>query len=88
MKRLVLVLAVCAAVLISAGVSGATDIICASTTSTENSGLFGHILPLFEKKTGIRVKVVARGTGAAIEMGRRGDADVAFVHAKANPSCE
>jgi tungstate transport system substrate-binding protein len=82
MKRLVLVLAVCAAVLISAGVSGATDIICASTTSTENSGLFGHILPLFEKKTGIRVKVVARGTGAAIEMGRRGDADVAFVHAK------
>jgi tungstate transport system substrate-binding protein len=82
MKRLVLVLGVCAVVLISAGASGATDIICASTTSTENSGLFGHILPLFEKKTGIRVKVVARGTGAAIEMGRRGDADVAFVHAK------
>jgi tungstate transport system substrate-binding protein len=82
MKRLVLVLAVCAVVLISAGVSGATDIICASTTSTENSGLFGYILPLFEKKTGITVKVVARGTGAAIEMGRRGDADVAFVHAK------
>lgn len=59
-----------------------TSIICASTTSTENSGLFSHILPLFEKKTGIRVKVVARGTGAAIEMGKRGDADVAFVHAK------
>jgi len=59
-----------------------SEIICASTTSTENSGLFGHILPLFEKKTGIKVKVVARGTGAAIEMGKRGDADVVFVHAK------
>lgn len=57
-------------------------IICASTTSTENSGLFGHILPLFEKKTGIKVKVVARGTGAALEAGKRGDADVVFVHAK------
>ncbi len=58
------------------------EIICASTTSTENSGLFGYILPMFEKKTGIKVKVVARGTGAAIEMGKRGDADVVFVHAK------
>jgi tungstate transport system substrate-binding protein len=58
------------------------EIICASTTSTENSGLFGYILPIFEKKTGIKVKVVARGTGAAIEIGKRGDADVAFVHAK------
>ena len=58
------------------------EIICASTTSTENSGLFAYILPVFEKKTGIKVKVVARGTGAAIEMGKRGDADVAFVHAK------
>lgn len=62
--------------------AAAAEIICASTTSTENSGLFNHILPLFEKKTGIKVKVVARGTGAAIEMGKRGDADVAFVHAK------
>lgn len=58
------------------------EIICASTTSTENSGLFGYILPIYEKKTGIKVKVVARGTGAAIEMGKRGDADVAVVHAK------
>lgn len=58
------------------------EIICASTTSTENSGLFGYILPMFEKKTGIKVKVVARGTGAAIEMGKRGDADMVFVHAK------
>jgi tungstate transport system substrate-binding protein len=47
------------------------EIICASTTSTENSGLFAYILPIFEKKTGITVKVVARGTGAAIEMGKR-----------------
>lgn len=62
--------------------SAATEIVCASTTSTENSGLFGYILPVFEKKTGIKVKVVARGTGAAIEMGKRGDADVVFVHAK------
>jgi tungstate transport system substrate-binding protein len=57
-------------------------IICASTTSTDNSGLFGYILPIFEKKTGIKVKVVAVGTGAAIEIGKRGDADVVFVHAK------
>ncbi len=62
--------------------SAASEILCASTTSTENSGLFGYILPMFEKKTGIKVKVVARGTGAAIEMGKRGDADVVFVHAK------
>ncbi len=62
--------------------TSAKDIICASTTSTENSGLFGYILPIFEKKTGIKVKVVARGTGAAIEMGKRGDADVVFVHSK------
>lgn len=72
-----------AAILFTAGNAAAeTAIICSSTTSTENAGLFGHILPLFEKKTGIKVKVVARGTGAAIEMGKRGDADVAFVHAK------
>jgi tungstate transport system substrate-binding protein len=59
-----------------------TRIRCASTTSTQNSGLFEHILPLFEKKTGIKVDVVAVGTGAAIEIGKRGDADVVFVHAK------
>ncbi|WP_366555401.1 substrate-binding domain-containing protein [Aquibaculum sediminis] len=55
----------------------------ASTTSTEQSGLFGHILPLFEKETGIEVRVIAQGTGQALETGRRGDADVIFVHAKA-----
>ena len=59
-----------------------TRIKCASTTSTENSGLFKYLLPIFEKKTGIHVDVVAVGTGAAIEIGKRGDADVVFVHAK------
>lgn len=54
----------------------------ASTTSTEQSGLFGHLLPLFEKKTGIQVRVVALGTGQALDMGRRGDVDVVLVHAK------
>lgn len=55
----------------------------ASTTSTENSGLFDHLLPLFEEDTGIEVRVIAQGTGQALETGRRGDADVVFVHAKA-----
>ncbi len=62
--------------------SAETRIRCASTTSTQNSGLFDYILPLFEKKTGIKIDVVAVGTGAAIEIGKRGDADVVFVHAK------
>jgi len=55
----------------------------ASTTSTEQSGLFGHILPLFERKSGIGVRVVALGTGQALDLARRGDADVVLVHAKA-----
>ena len=59
------------------------SIVVASTTSTQDSGLFGHILPLFKAKTGIDVKVVAQGTGQALDTGRRGDADVVFVHAKA-----
>src|SRR4030066_2105584 len=67
---------------IGIGASAEKEIICSSTTSTENSGLFGYILPTFEKKTGIKVKVVARGTGASIEMGKRGDADMLFAHAK------
>ena len=54
----------------------------ASTTSTEQSGLFKHMLPVFEKKTGIQVRVVALGTGQALDMARRGDADVVFVHAR------
>lgn len=59
-----------------------TRIRMASTTSTQNSGLFDYLLPLFEKKTGIKIDVVAVGTGASIEIGKRGDADVVFVHAK------
>jgi len=54
--------------------------VMASTTSTEQSGLFGHLLPEFKKASGIDIKVVAVGTGQAIDMGRRGDADVLFVH--------
>jgi tungstate transport system substrate-binding protein len=56
------------------------SIVVASTTSTEQSGLFGHILPVFEAKNGIKVKVVALGTGQALDTARRGDADVVFVH--------
>jgi len=59
-----------------------SSIVVASTTSTEQSGLFGHILPAFRQATGIDVKVVALGTGQAIDMARRGDADVLFVHDK------
>ena len=74
-----------AAIALSATVSIAQtpSIVMASTTSTEQSGLFGHLLPEFKKATGIDVKVVAVGTGQAIDMGRRGDADVLFVHDQA-----
>ncbi len=58
------------------------SIVVASTTSTQDSGLFGHILPLFKAKTGIDVKVIAQGTGQALDTARRGDADVVFVHAR------
>ncbi|MEX0841521.1 MAG: extracellular solute-binding protein [Xanthobacteraceae bacterium] len=58
------------------------SIVVSSTTSTQDSGLFGRILPMFKAKTGIEVKVVAQGTGQALDTGRRGDADVVFVHAK------
>ena len=57
-------------------------IVVASTTSTQDSGLFGHILPMFKAKSGIDVRVVAQGTGQALDTARRGDADVVFVHAK------
>jgi len=59
-----------------------TRIRMASTTSTQNSGLFDYLLPIFEKKAGLKIDVVAVGTGASIEIGKRGDADVVFVHAK------
>jgi tungstate transport system substrate-binding protein len=58
------------------------SIVVASTTSTQDSGLFGSILPKFKAKTGIDVKVIAQGTGQALDTGKRGDADVVFVHAK------
>jgi tungstate transport system substrate-binding protein len=82
-RRSLLVLAATVA-LIAAGPVGARDksIVVASTTSTQDSGLFGHILPLFKAKTGIDVKVVAQGTGQALNTARRGDADVVFVHAR------
>ena len=80
-RRLIIV---AAASLALAGQSAAQDksIVVASTTSTQDSGLFGHILPMFKAKTGIDVKVVAQGTGQALDTARRGDADVVFVHAK------
>ena len=78
--RLVLVVAV----LTIGGPALAQDksIVVASTTSTQDSGLFGHLLPRFKARTGIDAKVVALGTGQALDTGRRGDADVVFVHAR------
>ena len=58
------------------------SIVVASTTSTEDSGLFGYLLPIFKQEMGIDVKVVAQGTGQALDTARRGDADVVFVHAR------
>ena len=82
--RRTLILAVALVAALGASPAPAQDksIVVASTTSTQDSGLFGHILPLFKTKTGIDVKVVAQGTGQALDTGRRGDADVVFVHAK------
>jgi tungstate transport system substrate-binding protein len=76
-------LASCLALLAAQPAAAQEFITVASTTSTENSGLFGHILPMFQAETGIEVRVVAQGTGQALETGRRGDADVVFVHARA-----
>jgi len=70
---------------LAGGTAQAQDrfITVASTTSTEQSGLFGFLLPVFEKEYGIKVRVVALGTGQALDLARRGDADVVFVHARA-----
>ena len=83
-KRFVLFLTVLAvgALLLAGTVLAQTRIRCASTTSTQNSGLLDYLLPIFEKKTGTKVDVVAVGTGASIEIGKRGDCDVVLVHAK------
>jgi tungstate transport system substrate-binding protein len=81
-RRLMLVLALLA-IFTPPAFAQDKSIVVASTTSTQDSGLFSHILPLFKARTGIDVKVVAQGTGQALDTGRRGDADVVFVHAKA-----
>jgi tungstate transport system substrate-binding protein len=77
-------LMLCVSVLASHAPAVAQDrsIVVASTTSTQDSGLFGYLLPIFKAKTGIEVKVIAQGTGQALDTARRGDADVVFVHAK------
>jgi tungstate transport system substrate-binding protein len=80
--RLALGLALAAVLSWTPALAQDKSIVVASTTSTQDSGLFGHILPLFKAKTGIDVKVVAQGTGQALDTGKRGDADVLFVHAK------
>ncbi len=78
-------MAVAASLALPGGARAQNDrfIVVSSTTSTQDSGLFGHILPLFKAKTGIDVRVVSQGTGQALDTGRRGDADVVFVHARA-----
>src|SRR5262249_21639041 len=81
-RTLVILAALASSLLATTGYAEDKSIVVASTTSTEDSGLFKHILPLFKAKTGIDVKVVAQGTGQALDTGRRGDADVVFVHAK------
>jgi tungstate transport system substrate-binding protein len=81
-RRLVIALAISFMVCVPAFAQD-RSIVVASTTSTRDSGLFDHILPIFKAKTGIDVKVVALGTGQALDTARRGDADVVFVHAKA-----
>ena len=82
--RIVVAAAALAVITFAAPVANAQDksIVVASTTSTQDSGLFEYLLPIFKQKTGITVKVVAQGTGQALDTGRRGDADVVFVHAK------
>lgn len=83
-RRFAIALALCAGVATAVpALAQDKSIVVASTTSTQDSGLFGHILPLFKAKTGIDVKVIAQGTGQALDTARRGDADVVLVHAKA-----
>ncbi len=82
LKRTLLILAGVAALAASPAAAQDKSIVVASTTSTQDSGLFGYLLPIFKQKTGIEVKVVAQGTGQALDTARRGDADVVFVHAK------
>jgi tungstate transport system substrate-binding protein len=82
-RRLILVLALAfSAWSFVQAIAEDKSIVVASTTSTEDSGLFAHLLPLFKTKTGIAVRVIAQGTGQALDTARRGDADVVFVHAR------
>ena len=81
MRRFAILAAVTALLVGHAGAQE-KSIVVASTTSTQDSGLFGYLLPIFKQKTGIDVKVIAQGTGQALDTARRGDADVVFVHAK------
>ena len=84
MSRCIIATLAAVALILAMSSAGADEksIVVASTTSTADSGLFDHILPLFRARTGITVKVVAQGTGQALDTARRGDADVVFVHAK------
>jgi tungstate transport system substrate-binding protein len=82
LNRRLLIGLVAAAGLAAPAFAQEKSIVVASTTSTQESGLFGHILPRFKQKTGIDVKVISQGSGQALDTGRRGDADVVFVHAR------
>jgi tungstate transport system substrate-binding protein len=81
--RRILLAAALAAALCAPALAQEKSIVVASTTSTQDSGLFGYLLPIFKQASGISVKVIAQGTGQALDTARRGDADVAFVHARA-----
>jgi tungstate transport system substrate-binding protein len=81
-SRIRAIAAIVGIALIGHAVAAEKSIVVASTTSTQDSGLFDYLLPLFKATTGIDVKVVAQGTGQALDTARRGDADVVFVHAK------
>jgi len=83
-RRTLIAAAALGAIVFAAPGAQAQDksIVVASTTSTQDSGLFEYLLPIYKQKTGVTVKVVSQGTGQALDTGRRGDADVVFVHAK------
>src|ERR1700674_5356324 len=82
-SRIRAIAAIVGIALIGQAVAAEKSIVVASTTSTQDSGLFDYLLPLFKARSGVDVKVVAQGTGQALDTARRGDADVVFVHAKA-----
>src|SRR5471032_3110368 len=81
-RRTLIAAALSAVILATPAFAQNKSIVVASTTSTQDSGLFEYLLPIYKQKTGVTVKVVSQGTGQALDTGRRGDADVVFVHAK------